>query len=107
MMTFAEKIANKKASCNSLEDWIEAFEWLEAEAKDANQCTMDLEHAIIEKYGEKALDELLGLDVEPKFTESQMAALDHITNKWFGTDNAAHIKEQAKQESYEILNGKV
>lgn len=61
MKSFEERINEKRNACATIEDWKEAYEWLAQEAYDINDNLISMEKAVVEKYGEKALDEIIAM----------------------------------------------
>lgn len=67
MKTFIERIEEKRNTCVTIDDWEKAFDWLANEVSELNDESLRMQSAIREKYGEKALDELIEMAMDDEF----------------------------------------
>lgn len=79
MKTFIQRFEELKNSCKTIDDWKKAYDILFKEACELNDDGLRMQEAIIEKYGEKALDELIkmAMDNETEITPAMKEMIEY------------------------------
>lgn len=98
METYYDILLNKQMKCKTLEDWKDFAEWLISEVYVKNASALSMEAAILEKYGQKALEELvdIALELEEKYTPAEIV----VRNYGYTKDNMIPISDE---KAYTLL----
>lgn len=74
MKTYFDEVNDRKNACQTVEDWQKFAEWLIDEIYERNSSDLSMQEAILTKYGEKGLDELMEIaaDIEKKYLPAEM-----------------------------------
>lgn len=74
MKTYFDEVNDRKNACQTIEDWQKFAEWLIDEIYERNSSDLSMQEAILTKYGEKGLDELMEIaaDIEKKYLPAEM-----------------------------------